>query len=197
MRDDDPVDRFDALIDEAARSLTEARPPMSLPAVVRQRIDRPAPGWRVSAWPGSAAAAVLVVVAMLWFGRSASPPDGVVRAVPVASAPSPVVVDLTPRRPSAPEQMTALQRESRARVFHRQTQRRFIGPAVGPAMIDLQLVRLAEEPAITVERVEIQPLLTEPLLTEQLSTDRLEMERMESPMPLRAERLEIEPITIQ
>jgi hypothetical protein len=196
MRDDATDDSIDVLIGGTARSLTEGRPSMSLRAAVRHRIDRPASEWRIAPSVGGLSAAALTAVAILWIVGDPPPPDGAVARAPMAPPPLPLAVD-RPRQPTAPVRAELPQRPAGERAARPQAPSPMVGPAVGPAVIALPLVRLVEEPSITVERVEIQPLSTEPLLTRQLSTGLLEMDPMETPMPLRAERLEIEPITIQ
>jgi hypothetical protein len=181
MRDDGTGDPLDALIDDTARSLTAAAPPASLRARVRARIERPRPGWRVPVWQVSAAAAAVAVLIAVWTVSGPSPGPGSARpeAPVVAVAPpgaSPPAV--SPPRVARPERATP-PRVERA--------------AVEPVPVEraLEIVDVVAAGATDGEVV-IEPLAIEPLATEPL-----DLELMETPMPLRAERIEIDPIVVQ
>jgi hypothetical protein len=182
-RENTELDPLDALIDDTAQSLTEGTPSALLRASVRERIGRtwsPASAglwWRPDsagprlAWAATAAAAVLVI-AMLGRDDAPAPAPTAPAAPAVAAAPAVPAVDVPPAQPAV----------AAARRVNRAVDRR---PPLN-VMGDPANLRVPEG-AVAVEVVEIAPLMT----------DTLELEQMEVPMPLRAEWVQIEPLSIE
>ena len=180
MRDDE----LDALIDDTAKAMTERSVPASLHASIRQRVDavgrvdalgRPFTGrrmmWRVGLLAGATAIVLLAVVTR----------EG-------GEEPATTVTVAAPQRqvapiPAPPASVPPVARASRVTRAAEQ-------PAVmeaPPAVAASSLTIAADETAVVIEPLEIEPLA--PVL--------LEPELIENPVPLRAERIDIEPIVIQ
>jgi len=170
---------LDALIDDTARSMTEGAPSPSMRVAIRERVEAPRKGMpHVTGrlvWTGAAAAAVVLLIVGLEREDAPAPvvpgsPPAVV-AVPDAPPPPEASIATTPRAPAP-----------RARV----APARVAVPAAPDIMTTEPAVASAED-ALVIELVEIEPLVSEPL----------ELELMEVPMPLRAERIEIDPLPVE
>jgi hypothetical protein len=125
------------------------------------------------AWAGGAVAAIVLVIVGL--GRDETP------VAPRDDAP-PVVAVTPPADP--PPAVTRLSPEPAPRTRNGAPRPALVTPDRGTSQVTGDPV--AEEPLV-IELVEIEPLGPDPL----------DMELMEIPMPLRAESLQIDPISIE
>jgi hypothetical protein len=184
MSDDATPDPLDALIDETARSMTAGAPSPALRVGVREGIDamtrRPAPQrWRLAAAVASLAiVGVIAGRALLDVpGGPADPPRDVEATVTTRAPAS----DSTTRVP-APEELES--------------------PNTRPVLSAglTATVAVAALPAAPASESSLSPeefVVVEPLLAEPVDDRPMELELMETPMPLRAEWVEIEPLFIQ
>jgi hypothetical protein len=188
MRDEGRHDPIDALIDATARSMTEGLPPISLRAAIRERIAAPRKGlpdvsWGGVSWSvgrpftgrlalagGAVAATVLLVVGV---GRDEAPTT-------VRPAPPPVVA-VGPPAEAAPRVTTLVPAQPPQRVQSAPERPAFPTPVGATADVT------GDAEPIVIELVEVEPLRPDPL----------DMELMEIPMPLRAESVQIDPISIE
>jgi hypothetical protein len=173
---DDQRDAVDALIDEAARSLTQAEPPMALRARVRSSIASGRRG-RPWAWQpalvGAAAAVVATVVVWQMRDMNETPappsiPQGVERA-PDGPRKEPSATAL--REAELPRSVETVARREPAALVQASPVA-FRGP-----------VNPAAEPLPAIEPIEIEPVESSAMAA---------IERMPAPMPVAIERLEIE-----
>ena len=184
MPDDAMPDPLDALIDETARSMTAGAPSPALRVAVREGLDavtrRPAPQrWRLAAALASLAIVGVIAGRALWdlTGGPASPPRNV-EATGTTRAPA---SDSTMRVP-APRELGS---PDTGPVLS-------AGPTATAAGVALPAAPAAESSLSPEEFVVVEPSPAEAL------DDRpVELELMETPMPLRAEWVEIEPLFIQ
>jgi hypothetical protein len=180
-RDDqrDVVDPVDALIDEAARSLMQAEPPVSLRVRVRSSIETVSRD-RAWAWQPALAGAAFVAIAMvaMWqlpFTRK-----------PVVPPSIPQRVERAPEVPSAvprvePQQMS---RDGAAGAPIERAARR--GPEPPPQAASV----VSRGPVVPGAELlpPIEPIAFEPVESSAMAA----IERMPAPMPVEIERLAIE-----
>jgi hypothetical protein len=164
MRDKE-ADHLDALIDDTARAMTAATPPVSLRAAVRERIGRPArTPWR---WQAALAAASIVLIAIIggrgWLSVTSEPEsvrntveEGIATAAPaaarnaepapVADAPRTTVVRGVAVNPAPPPEPIAIE----------------------PLVLDLvdDPMVLAVESIAAPLPLDVMPIVVEPLLME-------------------------------
>lgn len=181
MRDDGAGDPLDALIDDTAKSLTGGALPGSLRANVRERIGPTRARRRVPVWQMSAAAASATVLIVGWtvLGPSresdrARPQDASVIATPDAAPP----VLAPPQRVTPPERVTP-------------------PPVVRAAASPRGVPRPSAIPGVVAASAADAQVVIEPLVIELLTTEPLDLDLMETPMPLRAELIDIDPIVVQ
>jgi hypothetical protein len=160
-------DVVDALIDEAARSLTQGAPSALLRTRVRAAIATP-PLRHVLVWVPATVAVVVAVAA--WFVMREAPTtprrDG---APPVMSRSEPL------KAPEPRAEPLALARLERSNTPEPQR------PAV--VMLSAERVTPIADPLPAIEPIEIEPVESGPMAA---------IERMPAPMPVEIERLEIE-----
>jgi hypothetical protein len=164
MRDDRSRDHVDTLIDDVARSMTEGAPPVSLRAAVRARVEE-RQQWTAGAWRVGAAAAAAVFALVVGLAMFGTPGDD------------------TSTRPGTRAERNVVTSPSAARS----------GTAASTAAPDRTEAR--PRPA-TAERAAMlrpsAPVVVAPIDVRPLDEPPLQIEPMELPMPLRAERLEID-----
>jgi len=169
MRSEQGDSRFDAAIDEAARSLTSADPSPALRARVRERIGRrslvASAGW----WLVPVGMTAAVVIVALFLGRSPAPPStrAVLQPVPTPRAGTAPGVNV-------PETVPDTILETRHATAATRPLRR-LPPPFEPAPEDL------ESP--------IPPIMIPPLETKQIAVD-----VRSGVMPIEIEPLRIEPL---
>ena len=178
MRDD----HLDELIDATARTLSAGEPPARLRRRVRQQIDRRGSRDRRLWRPLAAVAAGVAAGVWLSFARPAPQPGPVAPASPAAvtqPAGPAAAAAAGQGHPVAPVPAVAAPRRERVTAAARQ-------PVEASDLLPVP-------PPIVVSTVSIG-------LLPELSTDEpmpLEIPLLEVPMPLQAERLEIEPLTLE
>ena len=160
-------DHLDALIDDTARAMTNAAPPASVRAAIRQRIDRPTHG-RFT-WQMGLAAASVALVALITGRALFDTPEAPARSeseLVVATAPPAPRIAVAATRPP--------------------------DTAPAPTEIHRQVTR-EPRPLVPAQPIVVQPIALEPLA----DVHPVELELMEVPMPLRAEWVEIERLVFE
>ena len=186
MRDDTP-DTLDRVIEDAARSMTGGTPSPDLRTAVRRRIE--AGGTPGRMFPGRFAwacgGAVVLLAAGVFVARDGRPVEPVVTTV--TPVPRTEVVGGLPPAPPAPPVAPRIARDGMPppHVAPDRNTRVAPGPAIDAPEAQAAVLPISDADAI--ESVQIEPLDPSPL----------DIELMEIPMPLRAERIEIEPIAIE
>jgi negative regulator of sigma E activity len=178
----EPPDRFDALIDAAARAATDAAPSDRVRAEVWRRVVDSAPrpyAWRPRVAMATAlATAAVVVVAMLWPSQERAPgtrPSSTA-ATPAASAavaaPSrePVVATATIEAPGA--------RRTAGRTAARQItvpEDATSADAMAPLTLDpVRQTDIELEAVATPERIDIDPVSVAPLAVATFASDEVQ-----------------------
>ena len=174
MRSNQDDDAIDAVIAEAARSLTAADPPPTLRVAVRDRIERPAFGASVflgppklgtseggrrkkAWWLVPAGATVALVVVALVLGRPATPPTPVVQ--PGSDAPAVVAAPVVTVPVTTPE--TTSERRVAATLEPTPEE---LEPLIPPITIPLlETKQIAVDTSSGVMPIEFMPLRIEPL----------------------------------
>jgi hypothetical protein len=181
MRDDTP-DTLDQVVDDAARSMTGGTPSPDLRSAVHRRIETGGTARRVFPVRLVWACAALVLLATAVFvvrdDRRADAPAVIAVSDPASVAAAPGTEPPAPPRPAflgEPGQ----RRAARGIVMT-------VPPAEG--LIAASSETTPQDPVV------IEPIAIEPLA---LDEEALDLELMEVPTPLRAERLEIEPVAIE
>jgi hypothetical protein len=179
MRDNPSSDHIGDMIDDVARSMTHAEPAPLLRAAVRARIEQPGrvpASWRLAA--AAAAVAIAIIGARVLFDRSEAPSAPAQVAFRVEAPPPPAV--------SAPVVAVAPQRSAGATAARTSAAR-----ASETALVA----------AVTVSDVPIsagdQIVDVQPIAEAALDESPIQLELVETPMPLLAEWVEIEPLSIQ
>jgi hypothetical protein len=181
MRDNIPRDHLDELIDDVARSMTRAEPSPLLRTAVRARVEQPRRP-RLATWRlgfATAAVAVAVIAGRALFDGPdppTAPPEIESRGAVSPAPPDPGRPPLAAGPQRSDDPMAVPTPDARAS----ETRRLATGPApAGPAPADDEFV------------------IVEPISDDPLDESPVELELMEPPMPLRAEWVEIEPLSIQ
>jgi hypothetical protein len=185
MSDDATPDPLDALIDETARSMTAGAPSPALRVGVREGIDAMTRRPALQRWRLAAAVASLAIVGVI-AGRAlldvpggpADPPRDVEATVTTRAPAS----DSTTRVPAAAQELELPETRPAVSAFRTVSAAGAAPPATAVSGSSFS----------TEEFVVVEPLPAEPL--DDLP---VELELMETPMPLRAEWVEIEPLFIQ
>jgi hypothetical protein len=166
---DDQRDVVDALIDEAARSLTQGEPSALLRRRVRASISAPPPR-RVLVWAPATAAVVVVVVVSAWLLVRDTP------VTPPREGAPPVISSNAPPETRAPRDEPS----PLARVEQANRPQRLRAPLV---IISAERVTPIADPLPAIEPIEIEPVESSAMAA---------IERLPAPMPLEFEQLEIE-----
>jgi hypothetical protein len=182
---DEPRDPLDALIDDTARSMTDGRPPVTLRAAVRERLEPPGrAGWSVPVWQAGVAAGSLAVVVLLIVGRTLLPLDVAQDDVPPPSG-------LGVARESRPTE------EGRLAAASVAAPREDAPQEAGTPLPTRAPIAAPGDPAVA----PLPPgalLVVDALVLEPLEPQgAVELELVEEPMPLQAEWVQLEPITLE
>jgi hypothetical protein len=171
MHDDGSRDHVDALIDDTARSMTAAPPPVSLREAVRDRIERRRSAWNVPLWQAGLVAASLVAIVVT---------ARIVLDAPKRPASVPAIGESAATSPPAPVPVTepAVTRADNPQPARRARRQTVVAAAT----------LLPPQPPIVVEPIAVELLEDEPPV---------ELEFMEAPMPLIVEQLIVEPLTLE
>ena len=170
MRDD----QLDALIDDTARSLTDVAPPVSMRAAIRARIAAPRQGV-----PHVITGVVIPGVGrpgtgrLAWAGVAAAAAVLLIVALGREEAQAPGPGPPPPLVASAPPPPPS-------------------GPVPPPRAVEPRRVRA---PIVAEPRAPLPPVV--PVAIDRVEVTPLVVEFVEAPMPLRAERIEIEPLFTQ
>ena len=186
---DEPRDPLDALIDDTARSMTDGRPPVTLRAAVRERLDQPGrAGWSVPVWQAGVAAGSLAVVVLLIAGRTWSPFDAA-QGDPPSPSGFGVARESRPteegRLAAAP---VAAPREDAPQEAGTLLPARASDPAPLAARGDTAVAPLPPGALLVVDALVLEPLEPQGAVA---------LELVEEPMPLQAEWVQLEPITLE
>jgi hypothetical protein len=185
MHDDGSRDHVDQMIDEIARTMTAGRPSPALRSGVRSRIDGPIHGWSPVSWRAAVGVATLAVIA--------------VAAVLMIQPRAPVV-------PGAAENRRDIALHARSRVdveqggdtADPQASQEGLFPSAPAARAVAQGTTLLQNapqdeppalpfPALSVERVAIEPLAPEPVTLDEFT----------GPVPLSVQRLDITALSLE